>query len=103
MRKILTVVAASVAMVLMSSLPAWAIVEKSGTIYCSGYATARAEYYGSVYLKGPGDSSYQYSYSPGKWAVTSNLGNPDGYWRAYVSGASGLTDSGTYAYCHSGG
>lgn len=101
MRKILTVAAASLAMVLMSSLPAWAVVSKQGTIYCSGYGTARAEYYGTLYLTGPGDS-YATRFTSGGWTVASNLGNPDGYWRAYVVGSSGMTDSGTYAYCHSG-
>lgn len=101
MRKLFVVLATALGLVVVSSIPAWATVAKDGTIYCPGYATARAEYYGTLYLKGPGDSGYVRSDSPGVYAIASNLGNPDGYWRAFVSGASGLTDSGTYAYCNS--
>lgn len=102
MRRLLVGAVATTALVLGTALPAWAIVSKSGTKYCPAYATARAEYYGSLSLLGPGDSAYQSFYSNGVWRVASNQGNPDGYWRAFVSGQSGLSDAGTYAYCHSG-
>lgn len=57
---------------------------------------------GEVHLKGPGDSYYTVFDSPTRTAA-SNLGNPDGYWRAYVSGNNALYDAGTYAFCNSGG
>lgn len=92
---------ATVATVLGTASPAWA--DKGGTKYCPGYATARSQYFGSLYLKGPGDSSYQYFYSPGVWRTDSNQGNPDGYWHMFVSGNSAYIDSQTYAFCNSGG
>lgn len=100
MRKALLTLSAAAALVLTSTSPAWANISKSGTIYCAGYATARAEYFDTLYLLGPGDSAYTTFYSI-QWRVASNLGNPDGYWRA--NAVQGLNTSRTYAYCNSGG
>lgn len=98
MRKALTVLAVSFGLVLATAGPALAVSEE-GTIYCAGYATARAQYTGDVYVLGPGDSSYDY-FSGG--TVASNRGNPDGYWRAFTNLGT-LNGAGTYAYCNSAG
>lgn len=102
MRRVATVLAAAVILVSVSVSPAAAAIEKSGTKYCPAYATAKANYFGTVWLKGPGDSTYSSAYSS-PWAYHYNQGNPDGYWRAYISPTGGLNHSNTYAWCHSGG
>lgn len=99
MRKIITTLGLSAALVLGLASPALA-VEESGTQYCSAGYTPMAEAlaYGNLYFKGPGDAYYTY-YDLGDHFQRRSNGGPGGYWRAYISGYGGLDNLGTYSHC----